>query len=159
MSFQNDPVPVHLEGDFLVQIQSPSIPCIDLKFEKCSEIKSKITQIKRTMGGEVRPRKWAGNCEYDDVTLEFAATSDPRLRELHRRAKDGIANRGMNPPDYFFETSIVQFAPDKVTRLERKVLHNCYIAEFDEGAGDSENKNPVVRKLVICFWDYDVLPV
>ena len=155
MSFEDETLPLHMEGDFLVSI--PGWP--DLKFEKCSEVKQKITEIKRTMGGEVRPRKWPGNVEYDNVTLEFGATPDTRLRDWFQQSKDGIANRGANMPDYFKEVSIIKLAPDKVTRYERIILHSAFPVEYDEGpGGDSENKNVTVRKLVLSFWDYEVVP-
>jgi phage tail-like protein len=153
MSFENEPLPVHMEGDFLVQIPG----MVDLKFEKCSEIKGTIAQIKRTMGGEVRPRKWPGNVEYADVTLEKAATSDPRLRQWFQQCKDAIANRGLNSPEYFKEVSVVRFAPDKVTILKRTILHNAFPVEFDEGGHDSENKNPSIEKLVLAFWEPETI--
>lgn len=148
MSFANDPRPLYLEGDFLVEIPGMS----DLKFEKSSEVKGTITKISRTMGGEVYPRKYVGNVEYADVTLEYAATNDTRIREWFELCRDAIAQRGALPTDYFKNVSRTQLAANKSTRLERVVLHNAWPCELDMGANDAENKNIIVRKLVLCYW-------
>lgn len=155
MSFDSNPLPVHLEGNFLIQIPGMQ----DLKFEKSSALKSTIKQIKRTFGGEVFERKFPGNVEFADVTLEYAATSDTRLRVWHRQCMDAVNGRGQIDPLYFKDVSHLTLAPDKTTRLERKVMKYAWPNEYEEGENTAENANVVVRKLVLCYWYYEVVAV
>jgi len=153
MSFVNTPKPLHREGDFQVSIPGMA----DLWFDKCDELKSTITEIKRTQGGQVHETKRPGNVTYANIKLEWGSTADQRPYLWHKQCQDAIANRGAVDPVFLKDVSITQYAPDKLTVLERIVLHATWPPEFGSGGWDAENKNFRVKNMSLAFETAEII--